>query len=144
VSNTCGGGGWDTLEAAQNYLGNTHSYQQSLGRSYTVNFAEACNLHDAGYGGHTVRDTINGGTIDMHAWSRPRVDRKFLGDMRTLCTRAIPEDAKNAREKCYSAGGTLSIGALSLYNFVEKFGWRFFDADLTTPGIQKRGHRANF
>jgi hypothetical protein len=144
VSNGCGGGGWDALVAAQNYLGDTHTYQQSLGRSYTVSFVAACNLHDAGYGGHTVRDAINGGTIDFRTWSRQRVDRSFLGNMRTLCTRQIPARAANARAKCYSTGGTLSIGALALYNFVDRHGWRFFDADLTKPGLQRIGHRANF
>ncbi len=144
VSNTCGGAGWDSIVAVQNYFGNRHTYQQSLTRSFSVDFSEACNLHDAGYGGHTVADSINGGIVDYHSWSRPRVDRKFLGDMRKLCDRTIPAWAKNAHEKCYSTGGTLSIGALALYNFVARHGWRFFDADLTVPGIQPRGHRANF
>ncbi len=144
VSNGCGGGGWDSLVAAQNYLGNTHTYQQRLGRSYTVSFVDACNAHDAAYGGHTIVDPISGDVIDFHAWSRPRIDRKFLGDMRRRCMQKIPEDATNALEKCFSTGGTLSIGALALYNFVDKHGWRFFDADLTVPGIQKRGHRDNF
>ena len=144
VSNTCGGAGWDSLVDVQNYFGNRHTYQQRLGISYSVDFGPACNLHDAGYGGHTVADTINGGVVDYHAWSRPRVDRKFLGDMRKLCLKAIPARAKVALEKCFSTGGTLSIGSLALYNFVDKHGWRFFDADLTVPDIQKRGHRDNF
>lgn len=144
VSNGCGGGGWDSMVAAQNYLGNEHTYQQSLGRSYTVDFSPACDVHDAGYGGHTVRDSVNGGIVDFHAWSRPQVDTKFLADLRKLCDRAIPASATNARQKCHSTGGTLSIGAEALYKFVHKFGWRFFDADLTKPGIQKLGHRNNF
>lgn len=144
VSNGCGGGGWDALVATQNYFGNTHTYWQSLARSYTVNFEPACNVHDAAYGGHTVVDPLTGKIVDFRTWSRPHIDRKFLGDMRKLCDRQIPANAPVAREKCYSTGGSLSIGALALYNFVNKFGWRFFDADLTKPGLQKLGHRANF
>jgi hypothetical protein len=144
VSNTCGGAGWNSIVAVQNYFGNKHSYQQRLGKWYYVDFAAACNLHDAGYGGHTVADAINGGIVDYHAWSRPRVDRKFLGDMRKLCNEKIPDSAANALEKCYSTGGALSIGSLALYNFVNKHGWRFFDADLTVPDIQTKGHRDNF
>lgn len=145
VSNGCGGGGWDTLVKIQNYFGNEHSYQESLGTSYTVNFADACNIHDAAYGGHTVGDKINGGPpIDFRLWSRPRIDRKFLGDMRTLCTRSIPASAQNALKKCFSTGGGLSVGALALYNFVDTHGYNFFDANLMLLGTQKRGTRDNF
>lgn len=144
VSNGCGGGDWDALVKVQNYFGNRHSYQQSLARSYSVNFVDACNLHDAAYGGYTVWDTLSRRYVDFHSWSRPRVDRKFLADMRALCDAKIPASAKNAHEKCYSTGGTLSIGALALYNFVDKQGWRFFDADPTVVGTQGSGPRSNF
>jgi hypothetical protein len=147
VSNGCGGAGWAALVAIQNYFGNTHTYSDSninpLAKSYTVNFKAACDLHDAGYGGHTVADAINGGTIDYHGWSRARVDTKFLADMRRLCGRAIPAAAKTALTNCRARGGNASFGAATLYNFVHKHGWRFFDADLTKPGIQRTGHRNN-
>lgn len=144
VSNGCGGRGWAALEKAQNYLGNRHTYWQSLTRSYTVNFKPACDLHDAGYGGQTVPDAINGGTVDYRTWSRGHVDRKFLADMHTLCREKIPPSAANALEKCLSRGGPLSIGSRALFDFVSKHGWRFFDADLTKPGIQRIGHRRQF
>ena len=52
VSNGCGGKGWDELVAAENYLGNVHTYKDlALGTTYTVDFTDACDLHDAGYGG---------------------------------------------------------------------------------------------
>ena len=147
VSNGCGGAGWDSLVAIQNYFGNAHTYADSnvnpLAMTYKVNFVQACDLHDAGYGGHTVRDSINGGTIDYRGWSRARVDKKFLDDMRRLCGRAIPSGAKTALANCRKNGGNVSFGALTLYNFVHKQGWRFFDADLTKPGVQKTGHRSN-
>ena len=144
VSNGCGGGGWDTLVKIQNYFGNTHSYQDSLLHSYEVDFKTACDLHDAAYGGYTVWDPISRTYTDFHSWSRPRIDAKFLADMRTLCDRQIPASAKNALTKCHSTGGTLSIGALTLYNFVAKQGWRFFDADPQVVGDQRHGSRANF
>ena len=43
-------------------------YTEPEGGSYTVSFVPACNLHDAGYGGQTVADVINGGIVDTHAW----------------------------------------------------------------------------
>jgi hypothetical protein len=145
VSNGCGGGEWDTLVKTQNYFGNEHSYQESLGNTYDVNFADACNLHDAAYGGYTVEDKINGGPpIDFHSWSRSSIDQKFLKDMRTLCTRSIPASAQNALKKCTSTGGGLSIGAQLLYKFVNQHGYRFFDADPKLIGTQTHGTRANF
>lgn len=145
VSNGCGGGEWDTIVWAQNYFGNEHSYGESLLDDYDVNFVDACNLHDAGYGGYTVEDVINGGPpIDFRSWPRSRVDEKFLKDMRTLCARSIPMNKRNALRKCTSTGGPLSIGAKLLYNFVEKHGYRFFDADLMLLDTQKRGARANY
>ena len=54
---------------------------------------------------------------------------------------ALP--SRGALEKCTSRG-TLSYGARALYDFVDKHGWRFFDADLTEVGTQKTGHRRQF
>ena len=54
---------------------------------------------------------------------------------------ALP--SRGALEKCTSRG-TLSYGARVLYDFVDKHGWRFFDADLTEVGTQKTGHRRQF
>jgi uncharacterized protein (DUF2147 family) len=148
VSNGCGGEGWSAFVEAQQYFGNTHTYQDSnvnpLAPSYPVDFIDACNLHDAGYGGYAVRDKINGGKIDFRTWSRPRVDRKFLKDMRTLCAREIPPTATTAMANCKATGGNASIGAEWLYGLVSKIGWRFFDTDLAEPGIQKIGTRYNF
>lgn len=146
VANGCGGGGWDVATWAQNYFGNEHRYFQSFSESHLVNFKDACDLHDAGYGGHTVRDRINGGIVDYHDWSRPRVDKKFFQDMKALCDQQIPAatGANAAREKCKSRGGDADFGAHDLYDFVAKFGWHFFDADLTEVGQQATGHRRQF
>ncbi len=149
VSNTCGGEGWDAFVAVQHYFGNEHTYSDSntnpLAKSYTVDFSAACNLHDAGYGGHAVIDTLNGNKpIDYRTWSRKQVDKKFLADLRRLCVMQIPAEARIARKNCQARGGNASFGAETLFNLVSKIGWNFFDADLTKPGLQKTGHRLNF
>jgi hypothetical protein len=91
-----------------------------------------------------VPDSINGGWFDFRAWSRKRVDNKFLADMRRLCTRAIPARAKTALEDCKARGGNVSIGAQSRYNAVCLVGAANFDANLTKPGTQPTGHRVNY
>lgn len=147
VSNGCGGAGWASVVAAQNYLGNTSVYKNSnknpLAKSYTVDFKAACDLHDAGYSGAIVRDRLRGGIKDFRKWTRKQVDDKFLADMRLLCRRAIPASATVALTNCLARGGNLSFGAESRFNFVRKWGHLFFDADLSTPGTQRTGPRAN-
>jgi len=148
VANGCGGAGWDSVVAVQNYFGNTSKYANSnvnpLARTYTVNFKDACDLHDAGYSGAVVRDKINGGiVVDYRTWSRKRVDAKFLDDMRRLCTRQIPATAFVALRNCKATGGNASFGAESRFDFVREFGRRFFDADLSRPGTQRTGPRAS-
>lgn len=151
VSNGCGGTGWRALEKVQNYLGNTSVYWNSRdglifdpeAKRYKVDFSAACDLHDAGYAGAIVRDKLRGGIKDFRGWSRKQVDDKFLADMRMLCTRAIPKTAVFAVRNCRARGGNVSFGAVSRYAFVRTHGWRFFDADLTKPGTQRTGNRAN-
>jgi len=148
VSNGCGGAGWDSLVAVQNYLGNVSVYRNSninpLAKAYRVNFREACNLHDAGYSGAIVKDKLHGGRIiDFRSWSRAAVDAKFVRDMRLLCRRAIPARARVALRNCNGRGGNFSVGAESRFNFVRSWGHRFFDADLTLPGTQRTGPRTN-
>jgi hypothetical protein len=148
VSNGCGGAGWDSIVAAQNYLGNTSTYRNSnvnpLAHAYTVDFVDACNLHDAGYSGAVVRDKLHdNAVVDFRTWSRKRVDDKFLADMRLLCDRAIPAKATVARANCMGRGGNFSFGAESRYNFVRRWGSHFFDADPEQDGVQSTGTRAN-
>ena len=126
-----------------------HTYTDSninpLATSYEVDFSSACNIHDAGYGGNAVVDPFFGGKPhDFRTWPRPKVDDYFLANLRQLCAEKIPPTAKTALAKCTGTGGPASVGAQTLYNLVHKIGWHFFDADLTKPGLQKSGHRANF
>jgi hypothetical protein len=146
VSNGCGGKGWDSIVAIENYFGNTHVYEDAgTGARYTVDFKPACDLHDAGYAGLLVVDRINGGgKVDYRSWSRMAVDSKFLRDMRTLChTTATPPipPASDAMGQCEHSNMPSSIGAGTLYGFVDNYGDLFFDADLTKPDLQEVGDR---
>ncbi|HXH96381.1 MAG TPA: phospholipase A2 [Gaiellaceae bacterium] len=149
VSNGCGGAGWRLFVKAQNFLGNTSTYWNSddlynpAAKPYTVDFRDACNLHDAGYAGAVVKDVLRGGIKDFSHWSRKQVDEKFLADMRLLCHRHIPASAAVALRNCLATGGNVSIGAKSRYNFVRCWGNRFFDADPARPGTQSAGPRRN-
>jgi hypothetical protein len=134
VSNGCGGAGWDSIVAIQNYFGNTSRYtDEATGKAYPVYFGGACNLHDAGYGGQTVRDELHGNKIvDYQRWTRLQVDRKFRTDMWLRC-RKIPETAVAALQACKDN---------LRYWAVRTFGRLFFDADLMRPGTQWSGPRA--
>ncbi len=141
VSNQCGGAGWDSVVEFENYVGNTSDfYDPGTRDSYTVNFSDACNLHDAGYGGHTVRDMLDGRRghrpiVNFRKWSRSEVDRKFQIDMQKICRREIEKKAKIARRDCIAGTGR--------YDAVRLVGRWFFDADLRTAGTQATGHRVN-
>lgn len=141
VSNQCGGAGWDKVVEFQNYVGNTSTYYDAgTDDSYTVDFSDACNLHDAGYGGATVADVLDGRrghrpTVNFRKWSRSEVDAKFLSDMQKICRREIPRKARSARVAC--------VSGKARYYAVRAIGGWFFDADLRTPGIQSTGHRTN-
>ena len=104
-------------------------------KRYTVNFREACNLHDAGYSGAKVRDPFSGKIIDFLDWSQKRVDDKFLADMLTLCRRQVSALAPIALADCRGTGGATSVGARSRYNFVRDGGDLFFDERPRLRGL---------
>ncbi len=127
VSNGCGGG----EASAQGKFGDSSTFKDSnldpTAKSYTVNFREACKLHDAGYSGARVRDALHGGVVvDFFTWTRTAVDDKFLADMIMICERAIPASAATALANCKATGGNASFGARSRYNFVRRFGGLFW------------------
>lgn len=134
VSNGCGGKGWDAVVAAENYFGNTSTYYGEDGTPYTVSFEQACDLHDAGYGGHTVYDRISGVTLDFHGWSRQEVDEKFRMDMEKLCEQQVPAEEQQALAECKTN---------FRYPTVRTFGGLFFDADPMRAGTQDAGTREN-
>jgi len=146
VSNTCGGEGWKAFVEVQHYFGNVHTYTDpKTKQSYNVDFSHACNVHDAGYGGHAVWDEFAGGKPhDFRTKSREAIDKLFLTNMQKACDEQLVGAPATVIATCKGTGGATSIGATYLYNLVKKIGWRFFDADLTKPGLQTTGHRDNF
>ena len=137
VANGCGGG---VASTAQRF-GDTSTFLNSnnpLGTRYTVNFREACNMHDAGYSGAKVHDSFAGGAIvDFLGWSQLKVDGKFLRDMRSLCDSQIPASAPVARADCRASGGKTSFGAMTRYNIVRQFGHIFFRGRPQLSGVWK-------
>jgi hypothetical protein len=128
VSNGCGSG----KASAQGKFGDTSLYRDSnvnpLAKSYTVNFREACKLHDAGYSGAKVRDALHAGkVVDFFTWTKKEVDDKFYEDMVLICERSIPASAAVALANCKATGGNGSFGAKSRYNFVNRFGGLFWN-----------------
>lgn len=136
VSNGCGGG----KASAQGKFGDTSTYRDSninpAAKSYTVNFREACRLHDAGYSGAKVRDALHGGAVvDFFTWTKDMVDKKFFEDMLLICERTIPASAATALANCKATGGNLSVGARSRFNFVDRFGSLFWKARPNVRGL---------
>lgn len=135
VSNGCGGG----KASAQGKFGDISTYRDSntnpTAKSYTVNFREACKLHDAGYSGAKVRDALHGGAVvDFFTWTKEKVDKKFLEDMILICERTIPASAATVLANCKATGGNFSVGARSRFNFVDRFGSLFWRARPNVSG----------
>jgi hypothetical protein len=103
---------------------------------FIVNFRAACDMHDAGYDGGLVFDTINGGVVDTRTQSRQTIDNRFYNDLITLCNRQIGWNAPAARAQCYSIASTY-------YFAVRAAGWALFDASPAVPGRQLTGTRPN-
>jgi len=127
VSNGCGGG----EAGAQGKFGDTSTFLDSninpAAASYTVNFREACKLHDAGYSGAKVRDPLHARVVvDFLTWTKDQVDQKFLEDMILICERTIPASAATALANCKAIGGNITVGARSRYNFVQRAGRLFW------------------
>jgi len=143
VSNGCGGG----VASSQPQFGDTSTYLNSnnpLGKRYPVSFREACNLHDAGYSGAKVLDTLNGGApLDYFTWTQLRVDDKFYADMQLLCIDQIPATAPVARADCLAKGGKTSWGAQTRYNFVRTAGSLFVRARPSLGGTWTQGDGAD-
>lgn len=134
VSNGCGGG----VASSAKRIGDTSTYLNSnnpLGTRYTVNFRAACNLHDAGYSGAKVKDTLNGGIVDHFTWTQKRVDDKFLADMQQLCVAQIPAAASVAISDCKGRGGKTSFGAETRYNLVTTAGSLFWRDRPAVQGV---------
>lgn len=145
VSNGCGGAQWGPFwEKVQNFFLDSQTY-----RGFKVSFRDACNAHDAGYGGFTVDDPITHRNTDFRTWTRSRVDAKFRADIQHLCSGAIRgngQKARMARDACrfgphlsLSLPFTDTAGATAYFEGVRAYAHDAFDADLMAPGTQDFG-----
>jgi len=103
---------------------------------FVVNFRPACDMHDAGYDGGIVFDSINGGTVDTRGQSRLTIDNRFYNDLIRSCNQQIGANAPVARALCYPIAATY-------YFAVRAAGASRFDANPAVPGIQSTGTRLN-
>jgi hypothetical protein len=103
---------------------------------FIVNFRPACDMHDAGYDGGIVFDSINGGVVDTRAQSRLTIDTRFYNDLITSCNRQIGANAPVARAQCYPIAATY-------YAAVRAAGSLLFDANPAVTGRQFSGTRLN-
>lgn len=143
VINGCGGSQWGEFVAeAQALVLDVRTYGSTI-----VRFAEACNIHDAGYAGITVHDPISGRVIDFRKWTRQSVDELFLEDLRALCERrlegresvALVRGCKNGdpvAEALLMVGASPPIGALTYFTAVRTFAGDAYDTNATMPGTQ--------
>jgi hypothetical protein len=105
-------------------------------RFFTVDFRNACAMHDAAYAGGFVIDPFNGVPVDTSRQSRWTIDVDFLHDLKTLCRGSIPLDAPVALVSCFAVADTY-------FAAVRAAGSAFFDASPFVPGIQSVGTRPN-
>lgn len=127
VSNGCGGmTGSTIIDNAQK----TVLDKRKIG-GVVVDFRDACNIHDAGYSGVTVKNLFLKNTmVDYKNKSRALVDLMFKSDLSTRCVKyfGTPSKAKYL--------STCLTWAQRYYTAVRLVGKSFYDTDPTKPGIQ--------
>jgi len=122
VSNGCGPG----KPSSDWRIADTSTYYDG-GKSYTVSFRAACDMHDAAYSGAKVADPVNGGVIvDTFFMTRLTADQDFLRNMQKLCDEQLPASAKTALAKCKGSGSWFSTGSMSRLRAVEKANGYFY------------------
>ena len=123
VSDGCG-------QAGSEFKAHDQTYKSNNGQSLTVDFTDACNLHDAAYSGALVWDRINGQFIDFSDsyWTKAQINEKFRLDLQRLCLKKFPpgQDApdapwRGALELCLGSDNLIpgsTWGALSWHRVV--------------------------
>lgn len=135
ISNGCGGG-----EAGDDprFLDEVTFSSGTSGLRFKVRFRQACNVHDAGYGGYKIRNPLHKNAIvDYLTVPRKTIDDQFLSDLKLLCDQQLPKakSAAWAKKKCYAH-------AVAYWAAVREVGSAFFDADPEQPGQQLVGTRS--
>ncbi len=132
VSNGCGGGEAHT----DPQIADTFTFSPVSGDKWIVNFRLACNVHDAGYSGVLVRDPLQGNKeIDFSTWSRKKLDKLFLTNLKQICWDQLPGYSPLLLTKCYALVHTY-------YALVRLVGELFFEANPITPGTDTHKRRS--
>lgn len=122
VSNGCGG------QLGSKYIDKwmQKSWDSIKIGSETVVFKPACDVHDAGYSGLTVKNPFMNSIIDYRTLTRKLIDDFFAADLQSICM-----DHPGVITKCMSY-------PLKYYEAVRTVGYWFYDADPTVPTAQAR------
>lgn len=167
-ANGCGGDFGQWAIGLQKFMLDKRTYKWKVGSNnwkMAVPFSPACNNHDAGYDGITMRDQISGELINYRTWSRLRVDNKFKNDIVKLCKKYLGNWSSTATKNC-STGHTITlrnasgqptlsqlnvallqfaamaantktlVGADTYRQAVRFFGRWLYDTDVSKPGLQ--------
>lgn len=156
IANGCGAqkGGWLGTKI-QNVLIDTMYFPKTAKKAdprktpnefYKINVRAACNNHDAGYQGSTIKDQVSGKYVDTRSMTRAQVDEKFRTDIIILCKKAnLPKTMNDIcvggptfsllKLPLYASGSTL-MGAKTYSTAVAKLAWNGYDANSTSPGVQ--------
>jgi hypothetical protein len=126
--------GWIAIEKVSDGCGQEGSlfraheqtYESDDGRTITVDFNEACNLHDAAYSGAYVWDGINGRFVDFSApvWTKKEINEEFKKNLQRLCFRKFSgtdSHFEKALLQCLTSDDVrkgATWGALSFYDIV--------------------------
>lgn len=145
ASNGCGGAAtkFEKVNTAVlfafNLLLNKRTYvDKNTKGKYTVDVSLACNNHDAGYSGVTIKDQISGKVTDFRTFTRAQVDNKFKSDIAKLCSFAIPKSASDALRQC-QVGSTIPKTSVLIKELMV-LAWNIMDPDspLTSFSIAMR------
>jgi hypothetical protein len=129
--------GWIAIEKVSDGCGQEGSlfraheqtYESDDGQTLTVDFNEACNLHDAAYSGAYVWDNINGRFVDFSkpVWTKREINEEFKKNLQRLCFRKFSgTDSRweKALLQCLTSNDVrkgATWGALSFYDIVNSF-----------------------
>lgn len=111
---------------------------KDLGSGITISFRNACNFHDAGYKGLTVKNPTTGKVESTRHWTRKMVDERFKQEILLACASLAKIGLKNRTILLAlpSALPACNVWAERYYFAVRKVGSFFFDADPTKAGNQ--------
>ena len=131
VSNGCGGEtGYKLLNETETGWLDKHMIDNLL-----FDFREACNVHDAGYSGVTVKDPIMNKVTDFSHWTRNAIDTLFQFEIQMICMKTISTSNVSDTRKA-SMSTTCNDWAARYYRAVRLVGKAFFDSNPVKAGAQ--------